>query len=75
MTHPLFNYEATLRYSMLILEPVNLVYRYIDDTQFYGEGEAKQAAPGTNGGRVDGTQEEFLTEAGLEYHHHYTAAS
>lgn len=74
MTHPLFNYEATLRYSMLILEPANLVYRYIDDTQFYGEGEAKQAAPGTNGGRVDGTQEEFLTEAGLEYHHHYTAA-
>jgi len=54
---------------MLLLEPQNLVYRYIDDTTFYGEGEAKQAAPGTNGGRVDGTEEEYLTEAGLEFHH------
>jgi hypothetical protein len=72
-THPLFNVEATLRNSMVILEPENCVYRYIDDTQFYGEGDAKQAAPGTNGGRIDGTQEEFLTECGLEYHHPYTA--
>ena len=31
------------------------------------------ASEGTNGGRVDGTQEEFLTECGLEYHHPYTA--
>lgn len=67
--HPLFSYETTLRNSILILEPANLVYRYIDDTSFYGEGEAKQAAPGTNGGRVDGTEEEYLTEAGLEFHH------
>ena len=73
-THPLFNIETTLRYSMLIFEPENCVYRYIDDTTFYGEGEAKQAAPGTNGGRIDGTQEEYLTECGLEYHHPYTAA-
>jgi hypothetical protein len=73
-THPLFNIESTLRNSMLILEPENLCYRYIDDTTFYGEGEAKQAAPGTNGGRIDGKQEEFLTECGLEMHHPYTAA-
>ena len=72
-THPLFNVETTLRNSMVILEPENCVYRYIDDTQFFGEGEAKQAAPGTNGGRIDGTQEEYLTECGLEYHHPYTA--
>ena len=71
-THPLFNIEATLRNSMLIIEPENLVYRFIDDTTFYGEG-GKQAAEGTNGGRIDGTQEEYLTEAGLEYHHPYTA--
>lgn len=71
-THPLFNIEATLRNSMLIFEPENCVYRYIDDTTFYGEG-GKTAAEGTNGGRTDGTQEEFLTEAGLEYHHPYTA--
>jgi hypothetical protein len=72
-THPLFNIESTLRNSMLILEPENLVYRYIDDTTFYAEGEAKAAA-GTQGGRIDGRQEEFLTEAGLEMHHPYTAA-
>ena len=68
-THPLFSNEDTLRNSILLLEPKNLIYRYIDDTSFYGEGEAKQAAPGTNGGRVDGTEEEYLTEAGLEFHH------
>jgi hypothetical protein len=73
-THPLFNIESSLRNSMLIFEPENCVYRYIDDTNFYGEGDAKQAAPGTNGGRIDGSQEEFLTECGLEYHHPYTAA-
>jgi hypothetical protein len=72
-THPLFNVEATLRNTMVLFEPENCVYRYIDDTQFYGEGDAKQAAPGTNGGRIDGTQEEYLTECGLEYHHPYTA--
>jgi len=72
-THPLFNIEPTLRNSMLIFEPENCVYRYIDDTTFYGEG-GKTAGPGTNTDRVDGTQEEFLTEAGLEYHHPYTAA-
>ncbi len=72
-THPLFNVEATLRNSMVIFEPENCVYRYIDDTNFYAEGEKGTAAPGTNGGRIDGTQEEFLTECGLEYHHPYTA--
>lgn len=71
-THPLFNIEVTLRNSMLIFEPENCVYRYIDDTSFYAEGDAKQAAPGTQGGRIDGSQEEFLTECGLEYHHPYT---
>ena len=73
-THPLFNMETTLRNSMLLFEPENCTYRYIDDTNFYAEGEKGQAAPGTNGGRIDGTQEEFLTEAGLEYHHPYTGA-
>lgn len=68
-THPLFSIETTLRYSMLLIEPKNLMYRYIDDTNFYGEGEAKQAAPGTNVNRKDGTDEEFLTECSLELHH------
>jgi hypothetical protein len=68
LTHPLFSMETTLRSSMLLVEPEELAYRYIDDTNFYGEG-GKTAASGTNSNRKDGTDEEFLTEAGLELHH------
>jgi hypothetical protein len=71
-THPLFSVEATLRNSMLLMEPAKLKYRYIQDTKFYAEGDQKAAA-GTQGGRIDGKEEEYLTEAGLEYHHGYTA--
>lgn len=54
---------------MLILEPQNLIYKYIDDTDFYGEGEAKKSGPGVNASRKDATDEEWLTEASLELHH------
>lgn len=63
-THPLFSYEATNRNSMYILEPSNLKMRYIDDTMFI---EDQNDNNGT-----DGTEEEFLTEMGLEYHHPLT---
>lgn len=65
MTHPLFNLETTLRGSAVIFEPKNVKYRYIDDTTFYPEGEKQN----TGTGRIDGISEEYLTEAGLEYHH------
>lgn len=68
-THPLLSMEPTTRNSMIIMEAKNLKYRYISDTAFYGEAEAKQAAPGTNYSRKDGTDEEFLTECGLEFWH------
>ncbi len=68
LTHPLFSMEATLRYSALIIEPEEIVYRFVDDTNFYGEG-GKAAASGTNSNRKDATDEEFLTEAGPELHH------
>lgn len=68
-THPLMSQEPTTRYSMILIEPKNLIYRFITDTTFYGEGEAKQAGPGTNSGRKDATNEEFLTECGLELWH------
>ena len=68
ITHPLFNHESTTRRVMVIIEPENLVYRYIKnrDTQFIQEKISK-----TNTGytRRDGIKEEFLTECGLEYHH------
>lgn len=59
-THPLFSYEAASRNAMLLFEPKNLKYRFIDDTKFIDQS-------GTT--TKDATEEEFLTEAGLEYHH------
>jgi len=63
-THPLFSYEDTNRNSMVLIEPANLEYRYVTDTRFepdvlYGKG----GGPG-----LDGRQEGYLTECGLEVH-------
>lgn len=66
-THPLFSYDATTRNMMVILEPKEMTYRYIDDTTFYGETSAKKHPEGYGQKRIDGTYEEFLTEAGLEF--------
>lgn len=62
-THPLFSYDATTRNAMVIFEPSELKYRYVDDTMFIADKDNS----GVN--RVDGTNEEWLTECGLEYHH------
>jgi len=66
-THPLFSHDATTRNMMVLLEPKELTYRYIDDTQFYNEANAKSHPEGYGGKRLDGTNEEFLTECGLEF--------
>jgi hypothetical protein len=63
--HPLFSYETSYRKSLIIFDPKDLVYRYIDDTTFYAEGETQN----TGRGRIDGTDEEYLTECGYEFHH------
>ena len=68
-THPLFSYEETNRHSMVFIEPANLEYRYVTDTKFepdilYGKG---------GGVGLDGRQEGFLTECGLEVHFPETA--
>jgi len=64
-THPLFSHEPTNRNSLLILEPDNLVYRYIDDTFFINDADKlKNTHP-----YLDGVEEGYLTEAGLELHH------
>jgi hypothetical protein len=67
-THPLFSFDPTTRNMMVLFEPKDLKYRYIDDTTFYGES-GKTVGEGNNSRRVDGTEEEWLTECGLEYHH------
>lgn len=64
-THPLFSYEATTRNCMAIFEPSKLKYKYISDTMFKKDPAMKQAGFTA----YDGTKEEWLTEAGLEYHH------
>lgn len=66
-THPLFSYDATTRNMGVVIEPKELSYRYIDDTTFYGESSQKQHSEGYGQRRVDGINEEFLTEAGLEF--------
>ena len=66
-THPLFSYDATTRNMMVILEPKELEYKFIDDTSFYGEASSKTHPEGYGQRRIDGTNEEFLTECGLEF--------
>ena len=63
--HPLFSWEPTNLNSMIIFDPADLVYRYIDDTQFYADPDKQN----TGRNRIDGTDEEYLTECGLEFHH------
>ena len=63
--HPLFSYEVTNRYNMVVFDPADLKYRYVDDTEFFDDPAKKN----TGWTRRDGTKEEFLTECGLEYHH------
>lgn len=57
-THPLFNLEVTNKYSMVIFEPKNTRYRYMRDTKKDPRAKTR-----------DATDEVWLTEAGMEYHH------
>lgn len=63
-THPLFSFEETNRYSMLSIVPQNIKYRYIDDTEFYEDNQYKKGG----GDGKDAISEEWLTDAGLEFH-------
>ena len=66
-THPLFSYDATTRHMGVLLEPKELGYKFITDTTFYGESSNKTHAEGYGQRRIDGKNEEFLTECGLEF--------
>lgn len=67
---PLFSHNPTTRHDMVVFEPTMLRTRYISDTFFK---RANSETQNTNNS-VDGTEEEYLTEAGLEHHHEVTAA-
>ena len=66
-THPLFSHDTVTRNMGMIIEPKELTNRFIDDTTFFGESSNKQHSQGNGAGRVDGTDEEYLTESGLEF--------
>jgi hypothetical protein len=66
-THPLFSFDPVTRYMGVVLEPKEMTYRYVDDTAFYGETSSKTHSEGYGQRRVDGTNEEYLTECGLEF--------
>lgn len=63
--HPLFSRFGPDRRSMLITEPDRLRFRYVDDTSFKEDPEDDT----NRNNSKDATEEEFLTEAGLEYEH------
>ena len=67
-THPLMNAIASMRNTIIMIEPRNIIYRYIQDTMFFDDPK------GNNAGnrRTDGRTEEYLTECGLELHHPQT---
>jgi len=66
MTSPLFTQEVIRRNSMMIIEPRKIKFRYLQDTIFKGD-VAYDNEEATDTG-IDGAEEEFLTEAGLEFH-------
>ena len=64
-SHPLLSQESSTRNMMIGVTPTDIKFRYIDDTNFYAEGEKTN----TGHGRIDGTKEEYLTEGGYEFAH------
>lgn len=64
--HPLFSYNTFNNYSMLLLEPKNLKYRYMKDRDTHFRPD-KRLKDGTWTDR-DAIKEGYLTEAGVEMH-------
>lgn len=65
MTHPLFSYEDTTRNAMVVFEPKDIKFRYVQDTMFKADDQVKKGGWTSR----DGIKEEYLTEGGMEYHH------
>ena len=66
MSDPIFTRDVTRRNSICIVEPENLIFSYVQDTVFKGDIEYDNNEATDLG--VDGMEEEFLTEAGIEMH-------
>lgn len=64
-THPLFSWDPTNKYDVVIFEPKELGRKFITDTTFTSDPDDK-----INRNRaMDGTEEEWLTEDGLLWRH------
>lgn len=63
--HPLFSWETTNMYSMLVVEPQYIKWRPLDETFFKADDSDRK---GGGSGR-DGKAEEFVTEGGYEYYY------
>ncbi len=64
-SHPLFNTHTLYTYSMLVLDPSGIKYRYLRDTKMQDNIQANDS---------DSQKGQWLTEAGLEVHHERTMA-
>ena len=64
-THPLFNTHGRFTNDIMIFDPTVLKYRYMRDTAMQDNIQAPDA---------DEQKGQWLTEAGLEFHHAKTAA-
>ncbi len=67
LTHPLFNNRSTWRNQLIVTEPRLMKYRHVQnrDTRFISDPRDTR---NTNNS-TDGTEEEYITEAGYEWHH------
>ncbi len=63
--HPLFTHKVYRHNEMVIFRPENLKFRFVDDT-IYKKDDGLQKAGAT---ALDGEKDEYLTEAGFEFHH------
>lgn len=67
-THPLWSVDATTRNCAAIIKPKNVTVARILGTQFWG-ANGKPYVQTSSGRRIDGVNEEYISEEGLEYHH------
>lgn len=65
--HPLMAIDESLRREAYFLDPSRLRFRWIDDTKFIEDPFIDENMPRGRNNNRDGVEEEFLTEAGLEY--------
>lgn len=67
-THPLFNNRSMMRRDLVVMEPDNMTFRFVDDTFFIDDPQDQR----NRNNSKDGTEEEYLTEGGYEFHHPQT---